>query len=35
MHPVGRKDQSIDRSEDGFVEYPVRIISVAFLVAVV
>ena len=23
MHPVERKDRSIDRSEDVFVEYPV------------
>ena len=29
MRPVGHKDRSIDRSEDVFVEYPVRMISVA------
>ena len=29
------KDAKIDRSEDVFVEYPVRVISVAVLVAVV
>ena len=32
--PTGRKDRSIDRSEDVFVEYPVRVISVVVLVAV-
>ena len=33
--PVGCKDRSINRSEGVFVEYPVRVISVAVLVAVV
>ena len=35
MRPVGCKDRLIDRSEDVFVEYPVCVISVAVLVAVV
>ena len=34
MRPVGRKDRSIDLKRC-FVEYPVRVISVAVLVAVV
>ena len=34
MHPVGRKDRYIDLKRC-FVEYPVRVISVAVLVAVV
>ena len=34
-HPVGHTDQSIDRSEDVFEEYLVRVISVVVLVAVV
>ena len=34
IRPVGHKDRSIDRSEDVFVEYPVRVIFVAVLVAV-
>ena len=33
--PVGCKDRSINRSEGVFVEYPVSVISVAVLVAVV
>ena len=33
MRPVGRQ-RSIDRSKDVFVEYPVRVIFVAVLVAV-
>ena len=32
MYPVGRKGRSIERSADVFVEYPVRVISVAVLV---
>ena len=35
MHPVGCKDRLIDRAEDVFVEYLVRVISVTVLVAVV
>ena len=36
MNPVGRKDRSIDRSEDVLiVEHPVCVISVAVLAAVV
>ena len=35
MHPVGCQDRSIDQSEDVFVEYPVCVISVAVLAAVV
>ena len=33
--PVEHKDRLIDQSEDVFVEYPVCVISVAVLVAVV
>ena len=32
---VGPRDRSIDRCEDVFVGYPVRVISVAVLVALV
>ena len=35
MRPVGCKDRLIDRAEDVFVEYLVRVISVTVLVAVV
>ena len=35
IRPVEGKDRSIDRSEDVFVEYPVYLISVAVIVAVV
>ena len=35
MYPVGHKGRLINRSEDIFVEYPVCVISVAVLVAVV
>ena len=34
MRPVGHKYRSIDRSEDVFVEYPVRVIFVAVLVTI-
>ena len=33
--PVERRDRSIDRSEDVFVEYPVHVITVAVIVTVV
>ena len=35
MHPLGCKDRSIMGSEDVFVEYPARVISVAVLTVVV
>ena len=35
MHPIEHKDGSIHRTEDVFVEYPVHMISVALIVAVV
>ena len=35
MRSVQRKDQLIDWSDDVFVEYPVHVISVAVIMAVV